>query len=195
MIQNVLFCTLSCHMVFYKTHFVIQTITARRFSHACYHQRCGETSLASRLQLSRASSKTNPRLVMKQKTCPWGCMVELDSLSNLNARSLVSQSQSSHCFGPFNRRWRLPSENPFLPNCFKRDYPDRVRHVMPSKSVRGKWRTAGSDNLKQLIYGNRVDGLIFLIPTRMIPRWICDQRQVPPSSSLERQLHLCIASG
>ena len=42
MIQNVLF-VLYLAMVFYKTHFRDQTITARRFSHACYHQRCGET--------------------------------------------------------------------------------------------------------------------------------------------------------
>ena len=48
-------------------------------------------SLASRLQLSRASSKTNPRLVMKQKRVR-EAMVELDYHPNLNARSLVSQS-------------------------------------------------------------------------------------------------------
>ena len=34
--------------------------------------------------------------------------------------------------------------------------------IMPSKSVRGQNEERRLDNLKQLIYGNRVDGLIFL---------------------------------
>ena len=53
-------------------------------------------------------------------------------------------------------------QNPFFPTVLEGLPRSRQTMIMPSKSVRGKMKNWRLDNLKQLIYGNRVDGLIFL---------------------------------
>lgn len=76
---NVLFVLcLSSSWYFIRPTFVIQTITAREvFLMRVTIKIALRNSLASRLLLSRASSKINPRLVMKQKRVR-EAMVELD---------------------------------------------------------------------------------------------------------------------
>ena len=65
----------------------------------------------------------------------------------------------------------------------------RQTMIMPSKSVRDRNEERRLDNLKKPIYGNRVDGLIFTIPTRMIPSLNLRSKTSSPSSFSERQLH------
>ena len=97
---------------------------------------------------------------MKQKRVR-KAMVELDYHPNLNARSLVSQSsQVIALVLPVDSD--VFYQNPFFPTVYE-ELPRLLQTMtMLSKSVQVKTKERQLDNLKQLIYGNRVDGLIFL---------------------------------
>ena len=149
-------------------------------------------SLASRLQLSRASSKTNPRLVMKQKRVR-KAMVELDYHPNLNARSLVSQSSQVIALVLPIDSDVLPES--FLPNCFKRITQIASDNDYAIQICTGQNEERRLDNLKQLIYGNRVDGLIFLYSNPNDPSLNLRSKTSSLPHSRKGSFTFCIASG
>lgn len=88
-------------------------------------------------------------------------MVELDYHPNLNARSLVSQSSQVIALV-------LPADsdvfyqNPFFPTVLRGITQIASDNDYAIQICTGQNEERQLDNLKQLIYGNRVDGLIFL---------------------------------
>ena len=127
---------------------------------------------------------------MKQKTCPVEAMVELDYHPNLNARSLVSQSsQVIALVLPIDSD--VFYQNPFFPTVLRGITQIASDNDYAIQICTGQNEERRLDNLKQLIYGNRVGWFDFpFIPTRMIPSLNLRSKTSSPSSFSERQLHL-----
>ena len=88
-------------------------------------------------------------------------MVELDYHPNLNARSLVSQSsQVIALVLPVDSD--VFYQNPFFPTVLRGITQIASDNDYAIQICTGQNEERQLDNLKQLIYGNRVDGLIFL---------------------------------
>ena len=88
-------------------------------------------------------------------------MVELDYHPNLNARSLVSQSsQVIALVLPIDSD--VFYQNPFFPTVLRGITQIASDNDYAIQICTGQNEERRLDNLKQLIYGNRVDGLIFL---------------------------------
>ena len=97
---------------------------------------------------------------MKQKRVR-EAMVELDYHPNLNARSLVSQSsQVIALVLPIDSD--VFYQNPFFPTVLRGITQIASDNDYAIQICTGQNEERRLDNLKQLIYGNRVDGLIFL---------------------------------
>ena len=98
---------------------------------------------------------------MKQKKRVREAMVELDYHPNLNARSLVSQSsQVIALVLPIDSD--VFYQNPFFPTVLEGITQIASDNDYAIQICTGQNEERRLDNLKQLIYGNRVDGLIFL---------------------------------
>ena len=88
-------------------------------------------------------------------------MVELDYHPNLNARSLVSQSsQVIALVLPIDSD--VFYQNPFFPTVLRGITQIASDNDYAIQICTGQNEERRLDNLKHLIYGNRVDGLIFL---------------------------------
>ena len=136
-------------------------------------------------KLAGVSPSTVTRVVQNKSTISEetkkrvrAAMKELDYHPNLNARSLVSQS--SQVIGLV-----LPDDsdvfyqNPFFPTVLRGISQIASDYDYAIQISTGQDEEHRLENMKQMILGKRVDGLIFLILSRTILGRLCSQKQLP----------------